>query len=216
MSNMLNTIVPKSDQLNSDDLIGGPRTITITRVTVGTNGPADQPVSIYFQGDDGKPFKPCKSMRRVLVQIWGADANLYVGRSLTVYRDEKVQWAGQAVGGIRISHMSHLDAPRSMALTATKGKRNAYTVHPLAATPTKTQQSKPPTNNDLAARYAACRDAATFDALELERKAVWSTANAATKAALKQASDDAAVRLQGNDSQSTGELFDGDDPTLNH
>jgi hypothetical protein len=41
--NLENTIIPKSDQLNADDLIGGPRTITITGVKAGT---PEQPVTI--------------------------------------------------------------------------------------------------------------------------------------------------------------------------
>ena len=54
------TIVAKSDQLNADDLIGGPKTIKITRVTVTER--AEQPCVINFEGDDGKPWKPSKSM----------------------------------------------------------------------------------------------------------------------------------------------------------
>jgi hypothetical protein len=128
MTDMSQFIAPKSDQLNADDLIGRTLTIKITRVT-GSAG--DQPVSIYFEGDNGKPYKPCKSMRRVLVHVWGKDGNAYVGRSMTIYRDEKVMFGGIQVGGIRISHMSHIDAPQTMALTASKAKRAPFTVKPL-------------------------------------------------------------------------------------
>lgn len=96
----------KSDQLNADDLIGAPRTITVRRVT-GNDG--DQPVSIWFEGDNNKPFKPCKTMRRVLLAAWGRNAADYVGRSMTIYRDDSVTFGGLNVGGIRISHMSHID-----------------------------------------------------------------------------------------------------------
>ena len=122
-------VVPKSDQMNADDLIAGPRTIRITRVT-GT-GNSDQPVAIYFEGDDGKPYKPCKSMRRVLISGWGVDAAEYVGRSMTLYRDPKVIFGGMAIGGIRISKMSDLSAPLKLALTVTKAKRAPYEVSPL-------------------------------------------------------------------------------------
>jgi hypothetical protein len=83
----------------------GPITITITGVTVKGGG-QEQPVAIHFEGDDGKPYKPCKSMSRVLVSAWGPDSSKYVGRSLTLYCDPKVKWGGMEVGGIRISHMS--------------------------------------------------------------------------------------------------------------
>ena len=128
MIDLRGTIKPKSDQLNADDLIGGPVTIRITAVSV-TEG--EQPVSISFDGDGGKPFKPGKSMRRVLVNLWGPDGEAYVGRSLTIYRDEQVVFGGVEVGGIRISHMSHLQRETTMALTATKAKRKPFTVRPL-------------------------------------------------------------------------------------
>lgn len=124
-------IVPKSDQLNSDDLIGGPRTIAITNVTVKDTG--EQRVSIHFEGDNGKPWKPCKSMCRVLVALWGSDGKKYVGRRLTLFRDPSVKWAGMAVGGIRISEMSDIDKPMTLALTETRGKRAPFVVKPLTA-----------------------------------------------------------------------------------
>ncbi|MBL4858672.1 MAG: hypothetical protein JKY36_05680 [Erythrobacter sp.] len=130
MVDMSQTIAPKSDQLNADDLIGGPRTITITRVT-GNEGNAEQPVNVFFDGDNGKPFRPCKSMRRVMVKIWGADASKYPGNSMTIYRDPKVKWGGMEVGGIRISHMTGIDQKQTMALTESKQARKPYTVQPL-------------------------------------------------------------------------------------
>ena len=128
MNDMSPVIVPKSDQINADDLISGPMTITIRDVRI--SGGQDQPVSIYFEGND-KAFRPCKSMSRVLVQGWGANSSNYIGRSLTLYRDPTVKWAGMEVGGIRISHMSHIDGEKLMMLTATKGSRKPHKVKPL-------------------------------------------------------------------------------------
>ncbi len=129
MITMLETITPKSDQLNADDLIGGmTKIIKITKTSIAMG---EQPVSIHFEGDNGKPYKPGKSMRRVLVAVWGADANVYTGRYLTLYNDEKVTFGGVETGGIRISHMSHIDRPITVALTASKAKRKPFTVKPL-------------------------------------------------------------------------------------
>lgn len=136
MMDMSSTIAPKSDQLNSDDLIAGPRTITITKVSAIPSS-SEQPIAVNFDGDDGKPYKPCKSMRRVMVQVWGRDGAAYVGRSMTIYRDPAVTWGGMAVGGIRISHMSDINDPVTMALTASKQSRKPYTVKPLIAAPAK-------------------------------------------------------------------------------
>lgn len=128
MNDMSTVIIPRSDQINADDLLAGPMTITIERVDIRPG--TEQPVSIVFAGSE-KYYRPCKSMARVMVQAWGPDANAYVGRSLMLYRDPKVKWGGMAVGGIRISHMSHIERIQTMALTETKGKRAPYTVEPL-------------------------------------------------------------------------------------
>lgn len=130
MEDLSKTIEPKSDQLNSDDLIAGPINITVRKVTASPSS-EDQPVSIFFEGDNNKPFKPAKSMRRLLVAAWGKDGSTYVGKSMTLFRDEHVKWAGLEVGGIRISHLSHIAKPMTLALTATKGTRKPYTVKPL-------------------------------------------------------------------------------------
>lgn len=126
------TLEAKSAQLNTDDLIAGPRTITITKVSAGST---EQPVAVSFDGDQGKPWYPCKSMRRVLVAAWGPDASQYVGRRVTLFRDPAVTYGGIQVGGIRISHLSHLDGPLSIALTVTRQKRAPYKVQPLPAAP---------------------------------------------------------------------------------
>jgi hypothetical protein len=130
MMDMSQVIAPKSDQINADDLIAGDITITITDVRVV--GGQEQPVSIHFAGSQ-KVYRPCKSMSRVLVAVWGPDAKVYVGRSLTLYRDPEVKWGGMAVGGIRIRKMTHMPGDRAMtmALTATKGARKPFTVLPL-------------------------------------------------------------------------------------
>lgn len=146
-------IKPKSDQLNADDLIVGPRTIKITRVTVRES--PEQPVSIHFEGDNGKPYKPCKSMSRVLVQVWGRDGAAYVGQSMTLYRDESVSWGGQAVGGIRISHMTGLSAPKTLSLTASKSSKKPFTVQPLDGVSAPPKKAKATDDQRLAAATAA-------------------------------------------------------------
>jgi hypothetical protein len=124
------SISPNSSQLNADDLIGQPRTIRVTSVKAHS---ADQPIAVYFDGDNGKPYLPCKSMRRVLVAAWGDVAADWIGRSMTLYSDPEVVFGGVKVGGIRISHVSHIDQPLSILLTTTRSKRKPYLVKPLKA-----------------------------------------------------------------------------------
>jgi hypothetical protein len=139
MVDMSKFIVAKSDQLNADDLLGGPRVITITGVR-GTDA-SDQPVAVNYEGDAGKPYKPCKSMRRVMVFCWGKDAHAYAGKSMELYCDPEVSFGGMKVGGIRISRMSHIGGPKQMALTATRGKKGLYKVEPLTDAPQQQQQT---------------------------------------------------------------------------
>jgi hypothetical protein len=133
-------IAAKSDQLNADDLMDAPRTITITKVTAAPDA-AEQPVSIHYEGGEGRPWKPCKTMRRILVGVWGKDASKYVGRSLTLYRDPTVAFGGLQVGGIRISHMSDISEDKTVALLVTRGRKAPFKIKPLASAPARSQPS---------------------------------------------------------------------------
>lgn len=128
MNDMRAVLMPKSDQINADDLVGGPITITIreVRITAGQ----EQPVSIYFEGSD-KAFRPCKTMGRALMEMWGPDAGKYIGHSLTLYRDPTVKFGKDAVGGVRISHATGITERKVMMLTATRGQRKPHAVLPL-------------------------------------------------------------------------------------
>lgn len=126
-----NTIEPKSDQLDAVELLSGPRTFTIERVSAGNS---EQPVNLHLVGFP-RPWRPGKSMRRVLVACWGPDASKYVGRSVRLFCDKEVQFGGQAVGGTRISHMTHIDKVQNVPLLVTKGRSAIFTVQPLTDVP---------------------------------------------------------------------------------
>ena len=138
MVDLTKTIEAKSDQMNASDL-AIPVTIKVAKVSLLAE---EQPVAISYIGDNGKPYKPCKSMRRVLVKCWGGDGAAYVGRSMTLWCDDSVIFGGQAVGGIRISHLSHIPAELTMSLTATKKSKKPYTVKPLIVESAKPETPK--------------------------------------------------------------------------
>lgn len=103
------TVEAKSDQLNAMDLTGV-KTLVVTSVKV-TSG--EQPISIHFEGDNGKPWKPCLGQRRILIDNhrgWGDDGSKYIGRTIEVYNEPTVMWAGKPYGGIRICGMSDIKA----------------------------------------------------------------------------------------------------------
>jgi len=129
---MTATIAPKSDQLNADDLISGPVTVTIQEVVQGN---AEQPVDVRLIEYPGRAYRPSKSMRRVMVMAWGPEAAAYGGRRITLYRNPDITFGRDKVGGIEISHLSHIEKPLTVALTATRGKRKNFTVTPLPEQP---------------------------------------------------------------------------------
>jgi len=129
---MSSTIAPDSQQLDYEDLLGGERTFTIKAVRRGPS--AEQPVQIDFIEFD-RPWRPGKTMRRLLVAVWGADASEYVGRQVTLYGDPTVKFGGIAVGGTRISHVSHIDKPTTVMLMVSRGKRQEYVLQPITRQP---------------------------------------------------------------------------------
>ena len=156
---MNDVIQPKSDQINADTLIGGPMTVKITGVKIDHS--SEQKVSISLEGTP-LVFRPCKSMSKVLVAAYGADANLYVGKSMTLYRDPKVKWGGLEVGGIRISHLSHIDKDMVMMLTQTRAQRAPHKVKPLRVEQQQTQTPAAPENALQLAEAAARKGTAVF------------------------------------------------------
>lgn len=152
------TIQPTSEQINAEDLLAGPMTVTITGVAKGT---ADQPVFIRLAEFADRTYRPGKSMRRILVAAWGPEADAYIGKRITIYNDPKVKWAGQEVGGIRIAAMSGIDKPMTVALTVTRGSRKPFTVQPL-----------PSDTDPLEAALTDIRNADSIPAL----KAAWDLA----------------------------------------
>lgn len=127
---MTATIAPKSDQLNADDLISGPITVTVAEVAAGS---PEQPVDVRLVEYPGRAYRPSKSMRRILVSAWGAEASAYTGRRITLYRNPEIMFGRDKVGGIEISALSDIENPLTVALTATRGRRKNFTVQPLPA-----------------------------------------------------------------------------------
>lgn len=130
------TTKPRSDQMNADD-VTIPVTVTIRDVRAGN---AEQPVEVHVDGYEGRPYKPGKSMRRVLVALWGPEASAYVGRRLTLFNDQTIRFGKEVTGGIRISHASHIDKPLTIPLTVTRGRRAPFTVQPLPDAPVPADQ----------------------------------------------------------------------------
>ena len=122
----------KSDQLNAMDIMGQERIIRIRSVAVAKS---DQPVSVFFDGDNNRPWKPSKGMIRILAAGWGTDSSQWVGKHAQIYCDPNVIYAGKPVGGVRIRAMS--DIPENglrATITISRQKREPYLVQFLDTT----------------------------------------------------------------------------------
>ena len=127
MTDVTFALAAKSDQLNAVDIIGVEPVIKIRKVEVKKT--EQQPVWIYYEGDNNKPWKPCKGMLRVISGGWGPDSSKWVGRSIKIYFEPSVKYAGEEVGGIQIRAMSNIDQ-RGLHVTQaiSRTKRKPYFV----------------------------------------------------------------------------------------
>lgn len=129
ISNLRDTIIPKSDQLNAEQLLSAPLTIIVTDIKRGS-GP-DQPVIVNYANDEGRPYKPCKTCRKILIFAWGDDGSEWIGKRMTLYCDPDIKFGGVKVGGIRISHLSDIERDMAVSLNVTKGKKGEFIIKKL-------------------------------------------------------------------------------------
>jgi hypothetical protein len=152
--NIEDTLAPNSDQLDAIELVSGPRVFTVERVTKGN---AEQPVNVHLV-EFPRPWRPGKSMRRVLAACWGVDASKWIGRRVELFFDPEVTFGKEKPGGTRIKRISHIDKAQRVPLLVTRGKSTIYNVEPLR----ETAPTPSPTAN-LLAEIKAAAEAAGVD-----------------------------------------------------
>jgi hypothetical protein len=107
-------------------------------------------------------------MRRVLIFAWGDDGGEWVGKSMTLYNDPSVEYGGVKVGGIRISHLSHIERDIAILLTAKRGKKQEFVIKKLTvaresvAQPAENSATEP----DSTALISSDQSKAILDALK--------------------------------------------------
>jgi hypothetical protein len=123
------SLAPASDQLDAIDLATtGPQTFTVVEVTKGN---AEQPVQIKL-AEFPRVWRPSKGMRRVLAHCWGTDASAWTGHRVRLFNDPDVMFGKERTGGVRVSHVSHIDGKQSVPMLVSRGKSSTYVVEPLA------------------------------------------------------------------------------------
>jgi len=136
-------LAPNSDQLDAVELVN-PRTFMID---AGSRlGQRDgKTVAEIRLVDFPRVWRPSKGMLDVLAKCWGTDAKQWVGRRVTVYNDPEVMFGRDKVGGIRISHLSHIDKAQAPSIRASgAGRKQSWRVEPLPdATPATPAQPEP-------------------------------------------------------------------------
>ncbi|MCC3277494.1 hypothetical protein LJ753_16645 [Arthrobacter sp. zg-Y20] len=132
-------LVAKSDQLNASDLTGAPIVATIQAVR---KGDAAKPVIVDLAGMDGRPWKPSKGMLRVIANGWGTESDVWVGRSVKLINNPEVIYAGEKVGGVEVTAMSHLDKPFTIPVRISQKKVKQHTVEVLAEPVTEPWQAQ--------------------------------------------------------------------------
>lgn len=118
---------PKSDQLNADDLMFAPVAVKIVKVKPGNK---EQPIVIEL-ADGLRPYKPCKTMIRILRAHFGDNAQDWINQQLILFRDPDAEYGGVKMGGIRISHATGLTEPKTFIITTRRGRRGEYTLLPF-------------------------------------------------------------------------------------
>jgi hypothetical protein len=131
---LTSSAAPRTDQQNYLNYKDGPKTVTISHVKRGTD---EQPVEVHLVEFPGQPWKPAKGMINVLMGAWGKKSDTYTGRKITLYGDPKVRFGSDVPGGIRISHLSHIDKPVRVMIRLSKGKTGPFTVQPLVTAPSR-------------------------------------------------------------------------------
>lgn len=124
----------KSDQLNAVDIIGSEPIIKIREVKLNNNANS-QRVWIYFEGDNNRPWKPCKGMGRILMAAWGKKAGDWVGKHVKLFVEPTVRYGGEEVGGIEIRAVSDI-APEGIKVIHVKNSKQRAMRHvPLLDVP---------------------------------------------------------------------------------
>jgi hypothetical protein len=158
------TAEPRSDQWNADDFLGGPRTFTIAGAK---DGIAEQKYDIQLEGET-RVWRPPLTMIRVILKAWGDESDEWVGRRVTLYHDATVRFGKEVLGGVRISHLSHIgDKPLNVKVTTTRGRRETVTVQPLPDAPKQAPQPA----RDWATEAAHLTDKDALRALWIDAKA---------------------------------------------
>lgn len=117
-----------SAQINADDIVSAPIDVTITAAEEGTN---EQPLFLHVAELPDKTYRPSLTMIKLIGANWGDETDDWLHKRLRLFRNPKIRFGREEVGGIEVSHMSHIDGPVEVSLLVKKGQRKIFRVDPL-------------------------------------------------------------------------------------
>lgn len=130
MTDIAHTLIARSDQMNAVDIIGTERLLKIVSVDVKQSG--EQPVTIHYEGENGRPWKPALTARRILASLWGSESAKWIGHTVAVHCDATVVYAGEEVGGIRPHAATGIETTQVIKLKEKRGpKPKTFEIKPL-------------------------------------------------------------------------------------
>ena len=135
MADIRAAIQPRSDQLNYEDFVSGPAVLTIERTEDYKDEKGQARVAIHMVEYPGRPFKASKTNVKLLAIAWGEDDADWPGRRVQLSADPTVTFGGKAVGGIRVTALSHLPQRFTAKLSVARGKKKDFPVEILPDMP---------------------------------------------------------------------------------
>ncbi|MFC4717765.1 hypothetical protein ACFO7V_16710 [Glutamicibacter bergerei] len=108
---------------------GAPIVATIENVR---QGDGTKPVIIDLVGMNGRPWIPSLGMRRIIAKAWGTETNDWIGRLVKLVNNPEVVYAGQAVGGVEIIALSHIEKAFTVPKRVSQKKTVPHHVEVLA------------------------------------------------------------------------------------
>ncbi|WP_307377033.1 hypothetical protein [Microbacterium sp. W4I20] len=125
-------------------------------------GKAEQKYDIDLVEGGGRVWRPPPTVVRLLIAAWGDESDVWIGRRVTLKLDETVRFGPEEVGGIRISHLSHIGKTMKIASTVKRGKKTPVIIEPL---PDVAPVAAPPADA-IPKAIAAIHNAATIAELD--------------------------------------------------
>lgn len=120
----------KSDQINATDILGIEKHIKIREVRFFPEK-IEQPLEIFYHGENVKCWRVSKGMARVLIKFWGDETDNWINREVILFCDETVTFGKEKTGGIRIKALSNIDNATAIRVPYARMRYKDYLIEKI-------------------------------------------------------------------------------------